>query len=159
MAKAKTAKLAATKQVGRFGIVGLINTGIDVGILNVLALVQGIPPVAANFVSTSVAMVFSFLANRTFVFKSKQRHTLKQALLFVVLTAFGLYVLQTLIVFRSLTVVWPHSMDWAYSVVQFLQLDGIFSKQFVTINAAKALAVGCSMVWNYLAYKKVVFKK
>lgn len=158
MAKAKTA-VSETKQVGRFGLIGIINTVIDVSILNVLALLQGIPPVAANFVSTSVAMVFSFLANRSFVFKSKQRNTLKQALLFLVLTAFGLYVIQTLIVFRSLTVVWPHSMDWLYAIVQFVNLDGVFTKEFVTINGAKAFAIACSMVWNYLSYKKIVFKK
>lgn len=48
------------RQVGRFGLVGIINTALDIGILFVLKSL-GVPVSYANVVSTSVAFCFSFL--------------------------------------------------------------------------------------------------
>ena len=49
-------------QIGRFAIVGTINTIIDFGLLFSLTFL-GLPKLAANTVSTGTAFVFSFFAN------------------------------------------------------------------------------------------------
>jgi putative flippase GtrA len=53
----------------RFALVGGINTAIDFGILFLLTSF-GLNKFVANFISTSVAFIFSFFANRSFTFKS-----------------------------------------------------------------------------------------
>ena len=160
MAKKNKAKIKKSYlEVGKFGLIGIINTLIDVFILNLLSIFFGVNPVLSNFASTSVAMTFSFFANKKFVFENNRKDYFKQAAVFLIVTAFGLYVIQTFLVFRTLTEVWLAPMNWVYEVVKFLRLDGIFSEQFVRINGAKAIGIAFSMVWNFIMYKKVVFKK
>ena len=147
------------KRVGRFGLVGILNTLIDVGLLNLLKFKFGMGvPFPANFISTSVAMTFSFFANRQLVFQSQQRTVAKQVLLFFGVTAFGLYGLQTGVI-KLFSEVWLWPVETALNLVDLLRLSGIFGDEFVRLNFVKALAIATSMVWNYTMYKKVVFKQ
>ena len=147
------------ERVGRFGLVGIINTLIDVVILNVLKFKFGMGvPFPANIISTSAAMTFSFFANRQMVFHSKQRTIAQQALIFLLVTGFGLYVLQSGVI-KLLTDVWTWPLDLAVQIVSLLGLDKLLGEEFVRLNGAKAAAILTSMVWNYNLYKKVVFKK
>ncbi|MEX0932044.1 MAG: GtrA family protein [Candidatus Saccharimonadales bacterium] len=147
-----------TREVGKFSMVGVLNTLIDFGIYNLLTVVMGFALIAANLVSTTVAMSFSFIANKTFVFGSRGGNVLKQAILFLLVTAFGLYVIQNAIIY-SLVEFWQWPLDFAYTMVELLKLDGVFSREFVVANGAKALASIISLVWNYILYKKVVFRE
>ncbi|MBW4062097.1 GtrA family protein [Candidatus Saccharibacteria bacterium] len=144
-------------RVGKFGAVGIINTIIDFGIYNVLAGVFGFHILVANAISTTVAMVFSFFANRNVVFESKDGSKSRQALLFVLVTAFGLYILQ-LGTLHLLTTVWLGPVNLATSIVHSLGLSSTFSDTFVRNNAAKVAATVISLIWNYIMYKRVVFK-
>ena len=147
------------KRVGRFGIVGILNTLIDVSLLNLLKFKFGLGvPYPANLISTSAAMIFSFFANREMVFASHRRSVAKQAALFLLVTAFGLYVLQTGVL-KFFGEVWTGPVELAVQITRWLQLDGILSADFVRLNSAKAAAIAVSMVWNYNMYKRVVFKK
>src|SRR5687767_13839867 len=148
----KNQTLAETKRVGKFGLIGILNTLIDFALFNVF-INLGIYRIIANLISTTVAMSFSFTANKSWVFRSKQGSVVRQATLFLAVTAFGLYVIQNLVIY-SLTELWLGPMDLAFDVVKLLGLDNLFSHEFVINNGAKAVATLFSLTWNYLLYKK-----
>ena len=126
----------------RFTIVGSINTALDFSILFILTMLFNIPKELANFTSTSVSFLFSFFANKKYTFKSTSKNLKRQFLLFTVVTLFGLWVIQTIII----TAITP-----------------VFTNLGVNKPAAllisKLIATAASLIWNYTLYSKVVFKK
>ena len=68
----------------RFGLIGVLNTAIDFGMLFLLSGL-GLNKYVANTISTAVAFSFSFFANRTFTFRSKESMH-KQILPFLLVT-------------------------------------------------------------------------
>jgi len=150
-------KLSRTeiKRLGKFGIVGALNTLIDFTLYNLLSGAGGLTLIQANICSTTIAMVFSFAANKHVVFERKGGRLWRQALIFLVVTAFGLYVLQTLII-HVLTEVWTNPVTLAVWIAHSVGFRG--HDQFVIKNTAKLVATFVTLIWNYFAYKKVVFK-
>ena len=126
----------------RFTIVGSINTVIDFSILFTLATLFNVPKELANFISTFVAFLFSFFANKKYTFKSTSKNLKKQFLLFTIVTLFGLWVIQTIII----TAITP----------VFTNL-GINKPAALLIS--KLIATAASLIWNYTLYSRVVFKK
>lgn len=126
----------------RFTIVGSINTVIDFSILFTLTTLFNVPKELANFISTFVSFLFSFFANKKYTFKSTSKNLKRQFLLFTVVTLFGLWVIQTIII----TAITP-----------------VFTNLGVNKPAAllisKLIATVASLVWNYTLYSRVVFKK
>lgn len=125
----------------RFALVGSFNTALDFGILFGLVFL-GLDRIPANYISTFVAFIFSFFANKTFTFRSKGGNIGKQFVLFVLVTLFGLWVIQPIIILGVGSVLDP--TDLSEPVVLF---------------AAKITATVGSLIWNYLLYSRVVFKK
>ncbi len=120
----------------RFAIVGGTNTVIDFGILFILSGL-GIDKILANYASTSIALVFSFFANKKYTFKSKASAK-RQIIPFLVVTLIGLWGIQPLII-------------WTYTASLG---DGSLS-----LFIAKLLATIASLIWNYLLYSRFVFKE
>jgi len=118
----------------RFLVVGCANTAIDFGIFITLSLF--IPPVAANFISTSVALLFSYVANKKYTFKTHNLTGVRHIALFLSVTLVGLWGIQPVIIAVF------HSLNHTYGAV-----------------VGKIIATGCTLVWNYLWYKFVIFKK
>jgi putative flippase GtrA len=148
-------KIKRIKHVGTFGLVGILNTLIDFVIYNLLSGEAGFSLIQANVVSTTCAMLFSFFANKHIVFKKKDGSIRQQALMFFLVTAFGLYVLQTGTI-KLLTEVWTWPLT---TIVASLHAAGLHGHdQFLVKNGAKAAATIVSLAWNYIIYKKVVFK-
>lgn len=143
------------KHVSKFGAVGAVNTLLDFAIYNVLSGPVGLTLVQSNIISTTVAMLFSFVANKKFVFQKHDGHVGKQAIAFFAITAFGLYVLQTGVILL-LTDVWTWPMVTALSAAHAIGISS--SDEFLVKNGAKAIATVVSLAWNYIMYKKVVFK-
>ena len=114
----------------RFATVGVANTAIDVGLFWMLQPSLGI--LAANFLSTSAGMTFSFVANGRHTFGAS-RVTLRQALLFLGTNAFTMWLLQPLLI------------QAAYDVAH------------TPLMAAKVVALGGSVVANFLLYRYVVW--
>ena len=136
-------------------MVGLLNTALDFAIFNILSGKKvGWGKLISNTVSTSVAMICSFLLNRTFVF-SGHGNPLAQALLFIVITAFGLYVLQNGTIYL-LTHVWDWPSRFVARLIDSLHIP--FRQDLVLKNSAKIIGTGISLIWNYLLYSKVVFR-
>jgi len=125
----------------RFVIVGGLNTAIDFGILFTLVAL-GLPTVASNFVSTSVAMVFSFFANKSFTFRDTGQKTVKHIALFLIITIFGMWVIQPIII-QSIKLV----------------LEPWVANEYVILLIGKILATIASLIWNYLMYRRFVFVK
>lgn len=141
-------------RAGKFGAVGIVNTLMDFAIFNFFTSVIKLTLIQANIISTTIAMIFSFVANKQLVFKPGQSSVARQAVSFLIVTAFGLYVLQ-LGTIKVLTEVWLAPVTL---LVAFAHAVGIIGHdQFVIKNSAKAVATIVSLVWNYIMYKKVVF--
>lgn len=136
----KIAKKHADKL--RFTIVGSINTIIDFSILFTLTMLFNIPKELANFISTFVAFLFSFFANKKYTFKSTSKNLKRQFLLFTIVTLFGLWVIQTIII--------------AAITPAFTNL-GVNKPAALLIS--KLIATAASLIWNYTLYSRVVFKK
>ncbi len=128
-------------QLLRFGIVGGANTALDFGLLFVFKFI-GIPVEIANIMSTGLAFIFSFFANKKYTFKTTNTNIIREMILFVIITLTGLWGLQTLII--ALT----HN-----------PLTQLMGNTDVALLVAKLLATVASLTWNYLFYSKLVFKK
>ena len=126
----------------RFTIVGSINTVIDFSILFTLTMFLNIPKELANFISTFISFLFSFFANKKYTFKSTSKNLKRQFLLFTIVTLFGLWVIQTIII----TAITP----------VFTNL-GINKPAALLIS--KLIATAASLIWNYTLYSRAVFKK
>lgn len=125
----------------RFIIVGVVNTALDFSILFILAKVLGFPDLISNIMSTSVALAFSFFANKTYTFKGSSASG-RQFAYFLIITLIGLWGIQSAIIIIFKSVAGPAIAN-----------DG------ATLLAGKLLATCASLTWNYLMYRKFVFIK
>lgn len=121
----------------RFGLVGTVNTAIDFGVLFGLTF-MGVDKIVANYLSTSIAFVFSFFANRSYTFRSKQALR-KQIVPFLLITLAGLWILQPVILYATTPL-----------------FDGVFGES-IGLLVAKILATVVTLIWNYALYAKFVF--
>ena len=129
------------QKIGRFALVGGVNTALDFGILFLLTHF-GVPKVIANTCSTGVAFVFSFFANKKFTFKTQNTNVRQEIIRFVIVTLFGLWVLQNAIIWLATP-----------------PLLTLLHHEERALLVAKLLATGVSLIWNYLLYDRYVFKK
>ncbi|HSW91536.1 MAG TPA: GtrA family protein [Candidatus Saccharimonadales bacterium] len=130
-----------SSQKVRFVAVGGINTLIDFGLLFSLKAL-GLPAISANVISTTAAFCFSFFANKKYTFKTAGTDIKREIFLFITVTLFGLWVLQTLVIAFVTGI-----------LAQTHLQDGII------LLIAKLLATVVSLVWNYVLYSRVVFKQ
>ena len=154
------------QQIGKFAIVGVINTLVDVVILNILVflgftaafVILNQQFLAANIISVAVAMINSFILNKQWTFRAEEGNIYLQIVKFLVVTIIGMFVIHQLI-FNGIYYDLPLISEFAVSITHFLMLSGIFSDQFVALNFAKAIAIVASLIWNFIGYKFIVFKK
>ena len=125
----------------RFGAVGIANTLIDFGVLFALRSL-GLPIIPANLASTTGAFCFSFFANKKYTFKTTGTNVKHEIVLFVIVTLFGLWVLQNLVIVAVTALL--SSSQLPESIVLFI---------------AKIMAICVSLVWNYSLYSRLVFKQ
>ena len=125
----------------RFIIVGGANTALDF-ILLFLFVNLGINKIGANYLSTGASLIFSFFANKSFTFKNKSDNAKKQFGIFLLVTVAGLCVIQPIII-------------WLVSSA----LESYISNQSILLFVAKLIATVASLIWNYLLYSRLVFKK
>lgn len=135
-----TMDLLKNSQKLRFIAVGGINTAIDFGFLFLLKMI-GLPVVAANIGSTSLAFIFSFVANKKYTFKSSSKNVRRELVLFVLVTLTGLWLIQS-------SIIW---------LLMWLSSSSGYDES-VRLLAAKLIATVASLTWNYVFYSKLVFK-
>ena len=81
-------------QLIRFGIVGVIATAIDVGVLALLKEVAHMEVLVASALSFTVAVVVNYILSMLWVFKSKGESKAKEFVIFVLLSVGGLLITQ-----------------------------------------------------------------
>ncbi len=126
-------------QKATFAAVGVINTAIDFGILFTLKSL-GLPTIPSNIISTTTAFCFSFFANRKYTFKTTSSDKKREFILFVIVTLFGLWVIQNVVI-AAITYV----------------LSGLALPDAAVLLIAKLFAIIASLTWNYILYSRVVF--
>lgn len=123
----------------RYILVGGSNTVLDF-LLLFLFTGLGVNKIVANYMSTGISMIISFVANRKFTFKNKSGNKKRQFALFIAITVFGMWVIQPLVIHLATNALAPHINSTA-----------------IELFIAKVIATGASMVWNYLMYSRIVF--
>lgn len=129
------------KRFIRFAMVGGVSTAIDFGVLLILKTL-GMPAIAANVCSSTLAFIFSFTANKKYTFKTTDTNVAKEMTLFVIFTLIGLWGFQSAIIHFTLD--------------PLTHLLG--NHKTIGLIASKLLATVVSLTWNYLTYSRVVFK-
>jgi putative flippase GtrA len=124
----------------RFIAVGGANTLIDFSLLFIFKSL-GLPTISANMLSTTAAFCFSFFANKKYTFKTMNTNIKRELVLFIIVTLFGLWVLQTIVIY-------------------FVTLAiGSTLPSLTSLFIAKLCAIVVSLIWNYTLYSRVVFKR
>lgn len=134
-------KIKNNRRLVRFGLVGIINTILDFGLL-FLFRALGIPVEIANIMSTGTAFIFSFYANKKYTFKTTDTNIIYEMTLFILVTLSGLWILQT-------------------GIIAILQppITTIVKRPNLALLIAKLIGTAASLTWNYILYSRFVFKK
>ena len=140
-------------QIGRFGLVGVLNTLVDVIISNILILLFGLGVVAAGLISGTIAMINSYIFNQRFTFKTRKVSPVRTVYFFTI-TVFGLYIIRPLVL-KLFVEQWLWPADFAYRITSVLHLP--LSRKFDGDNLALAIAIIIVLGYNYIMYKKFVF--
>ncbi|MGI6669887.1 MAG: GtrA family protein [Acetivibrionales bacterium] len=120
-------------QMIRYVITGLSSATIEFTLLYVFKDMAGLPVIAANSAALSIVFWFNFLMNRYWSFKSRMKIQ-KQLVMYLFLFLFNLL---------------------ASDVIMYLLVEK-FSIQYLV---AKVFAIGVMVCWNFVLYKKVIYKK
>lgn len=160
-----TVKKVAKHRVSLFAVVGVINTLTDIVLLNILRVVTDTTTdqtgrlIILNLISASSVAMLSFYLNRRYVFKSQgtKNHMFVP---FLAITLTSIFVLQSLVIAFALGSFDPLA-KFVMELVQDLNVPLLqnFTFNFYEANLAKICATAASMVWNYIWYKRVIFKQ
>ena len=113
-------------QLIKFGIVGIIATFVDVGVLVVLKELLHIDVLLASAISCCVSVTVNYILSMSFVFKGKKQSKLKEFIIFVFLSIGGLC-LNQLILWIGVTYVSVY-----YLIVKFFAMLIVPIYNFVT---------------------------
>lgn len=125
----------------RFSLVSSVATAIDFSLLLLLTSF-GMATITANYISSSISFVFSFFGNKKFAFRTPDHHIQREAILFIIVTLTGIWLLQPLIIWK---------IEDAF--------DQSFQPWWLLIVIAKVVASFVTFIWNYFFYTRLVFKK
>ena len=123
----------ARARIGRFAVVGVVNTGLDLAVFAALHFGAGVALMPAHVAGFLIAATNSYLLNKIWTFRDPSRGgvALRRGLGFLMVAAGGLAV--------SSAIVWL-----AHFVMPAM--------------AAKLAAVVGSFAWNYWASSRLVFR-
>lgn len=132
-----------------FGVIGIINTAVDVSLFLTLRH-AGLSIILANIISTSVAVVISYFLNKRFTFRATTA-TRRSLPLFIAVSISGTWVLQPIVIKLVLYILGTHGLSLALSAI-------VARPQRFYELVAKLAATPATLIWNYVFYKHVVFK-
>lgn len=124
--------MKTVKQIIKFGSVGVLNTIIDLGVLNLLVYL-GMGAVLANSISFALAATNSFFWNKFWTFRDKESSWKGQIIPFILVAAVGLGL-------SDLIVYYFHD-----------QLG-------YNLNIVKIASVVVVFWWNFFIPKRFIFK-
>ena len=156
MGSVSTRRHQNTQEVARFGLVGVINTLVDYVLFIAFTIVFQLPLSrvwVAKYASSAIAMIVSYVLNRRYVFRSRQRNVRAEALRFFTTTLVGVFVIQNLLT-QFFSSEFPFFGEQAYRLLGPLG----FTESFTIKTVAFGLATIASLTWNYLTYKYWAFR-
>jgi len=131
-----------------FVLVGVFNTLLDL-VVYLIFYEKTKSIIVSNLIATSIAMISSYFLNARLTFK-KHKLSLKMFILFILITAFGLWILQT----GFIILISPIVNDIPSS---FFHLFGLHI-YLIRAGLSKVLAIAVSFLWNFIWYDRVIFK-
>ena len=84
-------------QIIKFGIVGIIATMVDVGVLVALKELLHVDVLVSSAISFCVSVAANYILSMTFVFKSKNQDKIREIIIFVLLSVGGLCINQLIL--------------------------------------------------------------
>ena len=130
----------------KFAIVGVLNTLIDLIVLNCLIVffgvgVHGEMYILFKSISFLAAVINSYILNKYWVFEHTESASVKETSLFLFISIIG-FVL---------------NVGVSFGVFILIKDTGIFLSLVPTISALCGTSV--VLLWNFIGYKFIVFKK
>lgn len=121
------------EQILKFGVVGIIATVIDFGVLFVLSQPLGMDPVISAGISFCVSLVFNYVASMRYVFTHREDMSRsREFVIFLVLSLIGLAINEAIM---------------AAGVA-------VLGNSALAVMGTKVLATAIVMVWNFVSRKK-----
>ena len=83
--------------------------------------------------------------NKKITFKSvsnNKKELIREMILFILVTLFGLWVIQNIVISTAMPI-----------------FENLFKNKQISLLLSKFIATIFSLIWNFILYKKVVFKK
>lgn len=138
-------KFAFILQFAKFVVVGVLNTAIDFGVLNIISLVTGFTSGfiigGVNVPGVALALTNAYLWNKLWVFGARDGMGLFHDLpKFLLVSGIGVLINSGIVILAT-----------SYPV------QSIDAQRW--LNVAKVMATGFSLVWNFLGYKFIVFSR
>lgn len=145
-------------QVSKFAMVGVLNTLIDLVLFNIIRKFGKVKPVVASYISSTFAMLNSYVLNKYWTFSSQSSTDgVSEAVRFFGTTIIGVYGIHNGLVWVfTEKFTWPANL--AYSITSKLPILKKLSKEFVRDNIGKVMGIFGSLAWNFVLYKFWVFK-
>ena len=142
------------RQFSKFFLVGIMNTGVDLIILNIEIAITGIAVGIGYSVEKSVsflfAVTFSYFINKHWTFRDNSKDGEgKKMSQFLAVSLVGMLINVTV---ASIVVNYLQT-----PIGNLLDLPFLTSKLWASIGALCGTAVG--LFWNFVGYKFIVFKK
>lgn len=139
------------REISSFGLIGLLNTAINFGILNALILLmhkqQGFWLIIFNGCAFMGGVVNSYLLNTNFTFRTQRRGSLWDIRLFA--RFFGAALSGLLV---NTAVIWL-----TLPLLAHMGNAGVVNRPLLAINISKAIATLISLCWNYGVMKRWVY--
>jgi putative flippase GtrA len=124
-------------ELAKFGVIGVLNFVITIGISDTLHLVLGMGPLTSFGIGTVIATTFSYFANRYWTFRHRDTSGLgREYILFFVLNGVALVITWVFIGFT-------HYILGLHNGIAF--------------NAAEVVGTAAATLFRFWAYKKWVF--
>ena len=131
-------------QFAKFAVVGVLNTAIDFGVLNIISLITGVTSGVivggVNVPGVALALVNAYFWNKYWVFSHRDdKGALNDLPKFLLVSGTGILVNSGIVILTT-----------SYPILS------INAKTW--LNLAKLFATAFSLVWNFLGYKFIVFR-
>ena len=144
VAKFLFSRLPIIWQFVKFALIGVSNTAINFGVINLFVLYTGVTRGPGTAIYEAIAFLLavlnSYFWNSHWSFENKNPRTLAEFMKFVIITVVGLLV-------SSATV---------YIVTTFISHPSITAELWV--NIANLIATLITMFWNFSGFKFIVFR-
>lgn len=143
------------KQFLKFAMIGVLNTFVDLAVLNAATIISGVTEGSGYAVqkglSFLVAVTFSYFLNKYWAFQDKSKEEEgKKFSQFLLVSIVGMLINVSV---ATITVTYLKTPINDILNIQFLMNDQLW----VSIGGLAGTAVG--LVWNFVGYKIWVFKK